>query len=177
MQNLEVKDIRDLSFAELSAHLRDQNEPAYRVRQIFEWLYKKCVGSFDEMTNLSGAFRDKLKKDFRFDAVKVIREEVAEDSTRKALFELNDKEKIETVLIPTDTRATVCVSTQAGCKFGCRFCASGIGGWNRNLKPSEILGQILYMKKKAQGRPLSHLVFMGVGEPLTTLKYSRLLNF
>ncbi len=171
------KDIRDLSFDELCLYLKENNEPTFRAQQIFEWLYKKSATSFEEMTNLSAAFRNKLKNDFVFDLAKVLREDVSEDTTRKALFELNDKEKIETVLIPTDTRATVCVSTQAGCKFGCRFCASGIGGWNRNLNPSEILGQILYMKRKAQGRPLSHLVFMGVGEPLTTLKYGRLLSF
>ena len=129
---------------------------SYAGPQVFQWLYQSKVSSFEEMTNLSAALREKLKKDFSFDAAKVVREDVSEDTTRKALFELNDNEKIETVLIPTDTRATVCVSTQAGCKFGCRFCASGIGGWNRNLRSSEILGQILYMKKK-RGTGLSRI--------------------
>lgn len=174
------KDIRDLSLEELVSLFKEWKEPAYRAKQVFEWLYKKNANSFDEMTNLSGDLRGKLTDYFHFNKPHILREDVSIDKTRKALIELNDKERIETVLIPTDTRATVCVSTQAGCKFGCRFCASGIGGWNRNLNPSEILSQILYMKQKAEGHPLSHIVFMGVGEPLDNydnlLKAIRIIN-
>ncbi len=173
-------DIRELSFEELVSYLNEIGEPAYRANQIFEWLYQKGASRFNQMTNLSQALRDRLASDLLFSEAVVAHEDVSNDQTRKVLFELQDKERVETVLIPTKTRATVCVSTQAGCKFGCRFCASGIGGWNRNLTAAEILNQILYMKKAASVHPLSHLVFMGVGEPLDNydnlIKAIRVIN-
>jgi 23S rRNA (adenine2503-C2)-methyltransferase len=132
------------------------------------------------MTNLSSAIKNKLAADFSLLTQTVLKKQVSSDGTTKVLFELHDKERIETVLIPTVTRATVCVSTQAGCKFGCRFCASGIGGWKRNLDCAEIMDQILYMKKIAHKKPLSHVVFMGVGEPLDNydnlIKAVRIIN-
>jgi len=118
------------------------------------------------MSNLASVLRARLKKDYKFSEPVVLQKDISSDGTTKILFELKDKEKVETVLIPTPTRATVCVSTQAGCKFACRFCASGIGGLKRNLDCAEILDQVLYMKKIAKAKPLSHIVFMGVGEPL-----------
>lgn len=160
------RDIRDLSSDELIRYLKDAGEKPFRAAQIFEWIYQKQVQGFDQMRTLSTALRDRLKADFDFSHLKVLEKQVSSDETTKVLFELSDGERIETVLIPTPTRATVCVSTQAGCKFGCRFCASGIGGWKRNLSCAEILSQILYMKGMAQKRSLSNIVFMGVGEPL-----------
>ena len=156
-------DIRNLSYEELVSYIESIGEKKFRADQIFDWLYQKNVDSFDGMKNLSKALKEKLEADFTFTSLKVVKELKSEDGTYKALFELSDNEMIETVLIPTKTRATVCVSTQAGCKFGCRFCASGIGGWRRNLEVFEILAQILHMKKH---QDVTHIVFMGVGEPM-----------
>ncbi len=163
---MKKSDIRDQSFEELTSYVKSLGEAPFRASQIFEWIYQKQVQDFDQMTNLSSVFKARLKADFSCSSQKVLQKQISSDGTTKILFELCDKEKIETVLIPTPTRATVCVSTQAGCKFGCRFCASGIGGWKRNLTCAEILDQVLTMKKIAQKKPLSHIVFMGVGEPL-----------
>ncbi len=174
------QDIRDLSFPELSEYLKAQNEQPFRAAQIFGWIYKKDVTGFDGMKNLSAELREKLKKDFFFAPRTFATEAKSTDRTKKYLFTLADGEKVETVLIPTTERTTVCVSTQAGCKFGCKFCASGIGGWMRNLSCAEIVSQILFAKKAAGDVPLSNIVFMGVGEPLDNydnlLKAIRLIN-
>jgi len=159
-------DIRNLSFEDLAKYLESIKEKPFRTDQIFDWLYNKGVGSFGEMKNLSSTLRKRLAQDFPFVVEEVLQKDVSEDKTQKVLFGLLDQEKVETVLIPSKTRATVCVSTQAGCKFGCRFCASGIGGWSRNLEPAEIINQIIHMKHLTKERPISHIVFMGVGEPL-----------
>lgn len=173
-------DIRDLSFPELSEYLKAQNEQPFRAAQIFDWIYKKDVASFDAMKNLSSELREKLKKDFFFAPQTFETEAKSTDRTKKYLFTLADGEKVETVLIPTVERTTVCVSTQAGCKFGCKFCASGIGGWMRNLTCAEIVSQVLFTKKAAGDVALSNIVFMGVGEPLDNydnlLKAIRLIN-
>lgn len=173
-------DIRDLSFPELSEYLKNQDEQLFRATQIFDWIYKKDVASFDAMKNLSSGLREKLKKDFYFSPQTFATEAKSTDRTKKYLFTLADGEKVETVLIPTAERTTVCVSTQAGCKFGCKFCASGIGGWMRNLTCAEIVSQILFAKKAAGDVALSNIVFMGVGEPLDNydnlLKAIRLIN-
>jgi len=173
-------DIRNHSFEELTSYLISLTEAPFRASQIFEWIYQKQIQDFDRMTNLSSALKNKLKMDFAFSNPTVLKRQVSSDGTIKVLFELHDKEQIETVLIPTSTRATLCISTQAGCKFGCRFCASGIGGWKRNLDCAEILDQILYMKKICRTKPLSHVVFMGVGEPLDNydnlIKAVRIIN-
>ncbi len=161
------RDILDLSYEELAAYLKSAGETRFRASQVFEWIYQKQVRSFDEMSNLSSGLRAQLSRQFTMvNNVETRQCLVSTDGTTKFLFTLADGEEIETVLIPTAARVTLCVSTQAGCKFGCRFCASGIGGWKRNLSCAEILSQILYMKKAVGDRRLSHIVFMGVGEPL-----------
>ncbi len=167
-------DIRDLSLKELEEALSSAGEKPFRAQQIFDWIYKKGVVDFDGMKNLPAELRKKLETLFLFRQPALAAEQISGDGTKKFLFELSDKENVETVLIPTERRATVCVSTQAGCKFGCKFCASGIGGWTRNLLPSEILSEVLYAKAKADGHPLSHIVFMGTGEPLDN--YDNLMN-
>ena len=159
-------DIRDLSHKELIVYLESIGEASFRASQVFEWIYQKQVCQFDQMSNLSSRLRARINKDFCFFEPEVLHKSISSDGTTKVLFELHDKEKVETVLIPTATRVTLCVSTQAGCKFGCAFCASGIGGFKRNLSCAEILFQILYMKRIACDRRLSHIVFMGVGETL-----------
>ena len=174
------RDIRELSHEELTAHLTSIGEASFHASQIFEWIYQKQAWQFDKMSNLSSALQDRLRDHFSFSEPKVLQKEVSSDGTTKVLFELYDREKVETVLIPSPKRVTLCVSTQAGCKFGCRFCASGIGGWKRHLSCAEILDQILYMKTIAGKRPLSHIVFMGVGEPLDNydnlIKAIRIIN-
>lgn len=176
-------DIRDLSLEELSRYFESIGEKAFRATQVFEWIYQKGAKSFDDMSNLSASLRSRLKRDFSWGKEKIVQEERAHDGTTKFLFELKDRERIETVLIPTQERATICMSTQAGCKFGCRFCASGIGGWSRNLSSGEILTQILHVGEFCQKtfkRPLTNIVFMGVGEPLDNyenlLKAIRVIN-
>lgn len=166
------RDIRDLSYEELTAHLKSVGEASFHAKQIFEWIYQKGVTSFDEMNNLSKDLRAQLSQCFTMTNIaETSRRDVSTDGTTKFLFELDDGENIETVLIPTPKRATVCVSTQVGCKFGCRFCASGIGGWKRNLSTAEILEQVLWAKKYVEtgqcpAPKITNIVFMGVGEPL-----------
>ncbi len=161
-------DIRDLSLDELTQHMASAGEKPYRATQIFEWIYQKGAWSFEAMRNLPGELRDHLEKDFDLKPNTVARKFVSEDKTTKFLLDLFDHEKVECVLIPTATRTTGCISTQAGCKFGCKFCASGLGGWKRNLTCAEILIQVLQVKEESlkHKRPLSNIVFMGTGEPL-----------
>ncbi len=167
-------DILDLSYEELTAYLISIGEKKFRTSQIFEWIYQKQVNQFRKMSNLSTLLQKQLEDEFIFSQPTVLQKKESSDGTIKVLFELHDGEKIETVLIPSPKRVTLCVSTQAGCKFGCRFCASGIGGWRRNLSCAEILSQILYMKTVSGERALSNIVFMGVGEPLDN--YDNLLK-
>jgi len=160
-------DIRELSLEELKAHLKVMGEPAFRAGQIFEWIYKKDAVFFEEMTNLSKDLRLKLSEGFILSPAIVAEQAKSKDGTVKFLFDLIDHEKVEAVLIPTKDRTTACISTQVGCKFGCKFCASGIGGWKRNLSVAEIISQVLFVKKESSSdSPLTHIVFMGIGEPL-----------
>lgn len=172
------KDIRDFSFEELTQYFITAGEEPFRSTQIFEWIYQKNAWSFDAMANLPKQLRDRLKKDFILKPNAIAEKNISKEGTTKFLFDLHDHEKVESVLIPTATRITACISTQAGCKFGCKFCASGIGGWSRNLTCGEIVTQVLHVKEESQkhDRPLSNIVFMGTGEPLTTLRYGRLSN-
>ncbi len=177
-----TNDIRNLSQSELERYVATIGEKPFRAKQISEWIYQKGVRSFSDMGNISKALRDRLAADFSLRPHTIIKKEVSEDGTTKFLFGLADDERVETVLIPTRTRTTACVSTQAGCKFGCRFCASGIGGWTRNLSCAEIVTQVLHVKEESQthSRPLSHIVFMGIGEPLDNydnlMRAIRLIN-
>lgn len=161
-------DIRNLSLEELSAYLTSIGEKPFRAVQIFEWIYQKNAWSFEAMKNLSHELRARLAKDFELKPNVIAEKKVSQEGTTKFLFDLYDKEKIESVLIPTATRTTACISTQAGCKFGCKFCASGIGGWSRNLTCAEIVTQVLHVKEESlkHKRPLTNIVFMGTGEPL-----------
>src|ERR1041385_7557977 len=156
------KDIRDLSFEELEEYFSSIGQKPFRATQIFEWIYQKNAWSFDVMVNLSKDLRERLKQDFILQPNAIADKKISEEGTTKFLFDLHDHEKIESVLIPTKTRTTACISTQAGCKFGCKFCASGIGGWSRNLTCAEIVTQVLHVKEESQkhDRPLSNIVFI-----------------
>ena len=171
---MEQLPIKNFSYEELIACLNSLDEKPFRATQIFEWIYQRGVFSFEDMRNLPQKLRERLKKDFVLSELVLIEKQVSQDGTTKFLFELNDKERIETVLIPTKTRNTVCVSTQVGCKFGCKFCASAIGGFKRNLTTAEIIEQILHVGD------VTHVVFMGIGEPLdnydAVMKSIRIIN-
>ncbi len=169
-----------LSLEELSRHLVSVGEPAFRAKQVFNWLYVKKATSFDAMSSLPKSLRDKLSAGLPFPALSEHSRHRSDDGTVKFLFELHDGQRIETVFIPTSKRGTLCVSSQAGCKFGCRFCASGIGGFKRNLSTGEIIGQVLHAMRTAAPKPITHIVFMGTGEPFDNydqvFKAVRLLN-
>ncbi len=158
-------DIHDLSFEELTGILKAWGEPSYRAEQVFDWLYKRGVGSFNTFTDIPKALRLKLDESFSLRSLELAERLVAADGTEKFLFRLCDGNFIESVLIPAEKRATLCLSTQVGCKFGCAFCASGKRGFKRNLRPSEILGQVLFLRDKLSFQ-LTNFVFMGMGEPL-----------
>ena len=153
--------------------LRQLAQPAYRADQIADWLYKKRVTSFEEMTDLPQALRRELSEKFSLGEIEVVRVLGARDTTRKFLFRLHDGSLIESVLIPASPalygsrsdRRTICVSTQVGCAYGCKFCASGLEGFARNLQPNEIVDQILAVEREAKER-IDNIVFMGMGEPL-----------
>ncbi len=159
------KDIRDLSFKELAEELKDLGEPAYRAGQVFDWLYKKGAASFDAFTDLPKSLRFKLEERFLLGSLALVERLVSADKTEKFLFRLADGNFIESVLIPAGKRNTLCLSTQVGCKFGCAFCASGMGGFKRSLRPSEMLGQALFLQEELSLN-LTNVVFMGMGEPL-----------
>lgn len=169
------KDIKSLSIEELSAQIKDLGLPKFRAGQIFEWLHKYGVSSFDEMTNLSKELRASLSNDF-YIADCIIEEKYVSsiDSTVKYLFRLNDGEYIESVIMKYKYGYTICVSSQVGCKMGCKFCASTLAGFKRNLTPSEIESQI-HSAQKDLGIRISHIVLMGIGEPLDN--YENVIRF
>lgn len=169
------KDIKSLSLEELSAQIKDLGLPKFRAGQIFEWLHKYGVSSFDEMTNLSKELRASLSNDF-YIADCIIEEKYVSsiDSTVKYLFRLNDGEFIESVIMKYKYGYTICVSSQVGCKMGCKFCASTLAGFKRNLTPSEIESQ-LHSAQKDLGIRISHIVLMGIGEPLDN--YDNVIRF
>ncbi len=162
--------------AQLSRWLKDHGEPPFRNSQILDWIWKKKAPSFEAMTNLPAALRGKLTESFRVNALEHVQTQGAADSTRKFLFRLDDGRYVESVLIPASPalygegsdRRTLCVSSQVGCAYGCRFCASGLAGFTRNLSAAEIAGQVL-AAEQLSGERVDNLVFMGMGEPLANL--------
>jgi 23S rRNA (adenine2503-C2)-methyltransferase len=158
-------DLKDLTLDELRAELKGWGEPSFRAGQVFDWIYKKGANSFAAMTDLPKSLRQRLEDHFGLSAPELAEQLRSGDGTEKFLFRMTDGALIETVLIPSGARRTLCLSTQVGCKFGCIFCASGAGGFRRNLAPSEILGQILFLRDRLDVR-LTNLVLMGMGEPL-----------
>jgi 23S rRNA (adenine2503-C2)-methyltransferase len=166
-------DIKSLQFHELEDKVREFGQPLYRARQIADWLYQKRVQSFDEMTDLPQALRKRLAEQFDFSKIDIVRVLGSRDTTRKFLFQLNDFNLIESVLIPASPalygsrsdRRTICISTQVGCAYGCKFCASGLEGFSRNLRPNEIVDQIIAVERE-NGEKIDNIVFMGMGEPL-----------
>ena len=163
-------DIKSLTPEELKELLASLGQPAFRASQVFSWLAKGC-GSFFEMSNLPKALQQLLEERCELCAPKVLRKQVsAEDGTVKFLWELRDGNAVETVVMRYHHGNTVCISTQVGCRQGCAFCASTIGGLVRNLLPSEMLDEVLYSEKES-GLSISNIVLMGIGEPLDNFDY------
>lgn len=164
---------------ELEADFAELGEPKYRAKQVFKWL-NRGVSSFDEMSDISKSLREKLKAEYRLYAPKVLSKQVSKlDGTIKYLWELYDGNAVETVVMSYEHGNTVCVSSQVGCRQGCAFCASTIGGLVRCLEPSEILDEVLFSQIDS-GKPISNIVLMGIGEPLDNFdnvtKFLRLVN-
>ena len=150
-----MTDIKSLIREELAARFAEWREPAYRVDQVLAWLYQRRVATWDAMTNLSKALREKLRAEFSLTTLELVRKQGARDTTQKFLWKLHDGSFVESVLIPANPdlygeradRHTLCVSTQVGCAYGCKFCASGLDGWKRNLGVEEIVDQILAVER------------------------------
>jgi 23S rRNA (adenine2503-C2)-methyltransferase len=200
-----VSDIKSQTADEITAQFQEWGEPAYRVSQLLEWLYVHRVTSWEAMTNLPKTLRERLKGNYTLQTLELVRKQGSRDTTEKFLWRLNDHSLIESVLIPANPalygeasdRHTLCVSTQVGCAYGCKFCASGLEGWKRNLEVEEIVEQVMAMERascklQVEGckldvdesvtgqRLVSNLVIMGMGEPLANydnlLKALQILN-
>ena len=204
-----VQDIKSLTREELETRFAAWKQPKYRVAQLLEWVYAHRVTDWEAMTNLPKPLREKLKEDFSFQTLELIRKQGACDTTQKFLWRLRDHSLIESVLIPANPalygdasdRHTLCVSTQVGCAYGCKFCASGLDGWKRNLTPDEIVEQVMSVERlgprstvhgpeskndahpklrAVDSRLVDNIVVMGMGEPLANydhlLKALRILN-
>ena len=172
---MEGLDIRSMTISELENMVVSYGENRYRGAQLFSWFHEKKVQNYDQMTNISKAFREKLKSDrslMPLEIEKVLKSEL--DGTRKYLFRLCDNNIIESVLMKYKHGNSVCISSQVGCRMGCRFCASTIDGLERNLNPSEMLSQV-YNIEKDIGERVSNIVVMGSGEPLDN--YDNLIRF
>lgn len=171
------KNIRELKLEELIDFLKNQNIPSYRAKQIHEWLWKKRAINFNEMTSLSLSLRELLEQNFCLNAVKIHKAEKSSDGTIKYSLKLYDNKLVEGVLIPSKKRLTACISSQVGCSLSCTFCATGTLKLERNLNYAEIYDQIFILNEEALlnfGKPLSNIVYMGMGEPL--LNYENLLK-
>ncbi|MFA4989804.1 MAG: 23S rRNA (adenine(2503)-C(2))-methyltransferase RlmN [Candidatus Omnitrophota bacterium] len=161
-----MQDIKELTLKSLEEKLRAFGAQAYHAQQIFTWIYRKATLDFRQMSDLPKDLRDKLKDNFYISGLKIVKRLQSSDGTQKLLFQSQDANLIEAVIIPAKDRVTACVSAQVGCKWACSFCASGLKGFKRNLSCSEMLDEVLYLKKEALPLALTHLVFMGTGEPL-----------
>ena len=177
MKNAGKIDIKSLLISELQEELCDLAQPSYRAGQVTEWLYKKRVDAIDKMTNLPQSVRTGLTGKFSLSNMDIVRVLGSEDTTRKFLFRLRDGNLIESVLIPASPalygepsdRRTICVSSQVGCAYGCKFCASGLEGFSRNLRANEIVDQIIAIER-ATNEKIDNVVFMGMGEPLANFE-------
>ena len=171
------KDIRKYTLDELNDFFISNGEKAFRSKQVYEWLWKKSVTSFDEMTNLSKKTRSLLIDNFIIKSVKIKQQQKSYDGTIKIVFELYDGKTVEGVMIPSEKRATACISSQVGCALGCTFCATGKLGFIRNLEFDEIYDQVALISKLATEEldlKLSNIVYMGMGEPL--LNYDNVMK-
>lgn len=168
------KNIRKITKEELSEYLLQADEKKFRSQQIWDWLWVNHAGTFEEMTNLSNSLRQKLSQDFIFPSVKIDHVQISKDGTMKSSFLLHDGNKVEGVLIPTGTRQTACISSQAGCSLNCKFCATGYLERQRNLDFDEIYDEVCLINKQSlesAGKRLTNIVYMGMGEPLLNYQH------
>ena len=171
--------LKSMTLPELSALLKEMGQPAFRAKQLYGWLHRG-VRSYEEMTNLPGALRAALAEKYPINAPTVLRrQESKKDGTIKYLWQLSDGNCVETVLMRYHYGNTVCISTEVGCRMGCAFCASTIGGLVRRLEPFEMLDEVLFTQVDS-GQPISHIVLMGIGEPLdnfdNVMRFLELVN-
>jgi len=191
MNMKEKTELLGMGISELEEFMAAIGEPGFRGRQIYKWIYTKAVNSFYEMSDLSRDLRNRLDDIAQVSIPRVLKQRVATDGTRKFLMELEDKKRIESVVIPhnqkKDSKYTLCISTQVGCPVGCAFCATGNSGFQRNLKAYEMVGQVLGSErelgkrlKSREGGLISNVVYMGMGEPMLNydevIKSIRILN-
>lgn len=170
---MSAKNIRHLSFEELSQYFEQMGEKKFRAKQVYEWLWLKHAHSFDSMTNLSKELRTKLAEHFTLPALQVETTQYSEDGTVKSRFKTRENHLVEGVLIPTDERQTACVSSQIGCSLSCKFCATGYMERKRNLDFDEIYDEVVLINQQANrvyNKKLTNIVFMGMGEPLLNYK-------
>ena len=172
-----MKSIYDFDLDKLTALMEDNGFKKFNATQVFQWLYRQKVTSFDEMTNLSKKLREWLNENFSIEPLKVLRLQVSRDGTRKYLFELSDGSSIESVLMHYDYGDTICVTSQVGCNMGCTFCASGLLKKQRDLTSGEMSQQVLEVQKDVEkdGVRVSHIVVMGTGEPFDN--YDNVMTF
>lgn len=175
-----MEDILSLTKEELCAAVTEMGEKSFRAKQIYEWLHFKKVTDFSQMSNISAQFRDELSKKFCIKSLKIKKRLVSNiDNTVKYLYGLDDGQAVESVLMEYKHGSSLCISSQVGCRMGCKFCASTIAGWVRNLTPSEMLLQI-YETERDSGRRVDSIVMMGIGEPLdnfdNVVKFLDILN-
>ncbi|MBP7216170.1 MAG: 23S rRNA (adenine(2503)-C(2))-methyltransferase RlmN [Candidatus Omnitrophica bacterium] len=174
-----MQDLKNLSLTELKQQLQQWDIAAFHAAQLFSWIYKKGILDFSQMSDISVLVQKRLRENFIIQSSSLASKQLSVDGTEKFLFRLYDGNIIEAALIPAEGRVTGCVSSQVGCKFSCAFCASGIKGFKRNLSCAEIIDQVLFLKRASRGG-LSHIVFMGTGEPFdnydAVLKAIRIIN-
>ncbi|EMT46950.1 MULTISPECIES: 23S rRNA (adenine(2503)-C(2))-methyltransferase RlmN [Anoxybacillus] len=169
--------IYSMRLEDLQSWVEQQGEKPFRATQIFEWLYQKRVASFDEMTNIPKTLRERLNEHFVITTLNTLVQQTSKDGTMKFLFELHDGYSIETVLMRHDYGNSICVTTQVGCRIGCTFCASTLGGLKRNLQAGEIVAQVVKVQKALDetNERVSSIVVMGIGEPFDN--YDELMKF
>lgn len=170
-----MQDIKSFTLEELKTEMEKLGEKPFRAKQLYQWMHQKLARSFDEMTNLPLSLREKCSREYEYTSIKEVKmQESAIDGTRKYLFELKDGSLVESVWMKYKHGNSVCISSQVGCRMGCAFCASAIGGLERSLTPSEMLDQV-YAVTLLTGERVSNVVVMGTGEPLDN--YENLLRF
>jgi len=177
MEKTGLQNIRHLTLQQLEEYFGGLGEPKFRTKQVYEWLWQKHAHSFADMTNLSKDLRQKLGENFTLPALTIKATQVSEDGTVKSSFKTHEGHLIEGVLIPTEKRATACVSSQIGCSLSCKFCATGFIDKKRNLTFDEIYDQVVMINQQSEkiiGHKLTNIVFMGMGEPL--LNYRNVLK-
>lgn len=168
-----MKNLRHISHEDLETLMKEWGEPKFRAQQIYDWIWKKSARSIDEMSNLSKSLREKLSAAYEIPKVKIHHSQFSSDGTIKNRLQLHDNHFVESVLIPTEKRMTVCVSSQVGCSLSCKFCATGYLPRKRNLDFDEIVDEVTLVQEQSMahyGKPLTNIVFMGMGEPLLNYK-------